>query len=145
MTQEYTIIRDDKTALDATIQVDTEGLTFLSRGGSKKRGTQVNFDYLPALQELLKRLSNSELSIEYIYVDSKTTKNIPLFDKLVLLGDELNDPDAAYFKMHNRIKLVGQDQGVKGGNSTKKLRIVLQDPRKITETIKILQLSEKEK
>ena len=145
MTQEYTIIRDDKTALDATIQVDTEGLTFLSRGGSKKRGTQVNFDYLPALQELLKRLSNSELSIEYIYVDSKTTKNIPLFDKLVLLGGELNDPDAAYFKMHNRIKLVGQDQGVKGGNSTKKLRIVLQDSRKITETIKILQLSEKEK
>jgi 5-methylcytosine-specific restriction protein A len=110
--------------MDAHAEIDSSGITFHSRGGSAGRGTARNADYGPALRLLLRRLAAAAIPIERAWVDSSRVQAIPIADRTILLGQEL-DPDGseAFALMSNRMREVGQETPQQGGNTTKRIRI----------------------
>jgi 5-methylcytosine-specific restriction protein A len=110
--------------MDAHVKVDRTGITFHSRGGSSARGTVKNADYGPALRLVLRRMASAHLPFDRAWVDSSEVQSLSIDERVILRSGEL-DPDgsSAFTLMSSRMKLVGQDNNRKGGNSTKRVRI----------------------
>src|SRR5690349_13771180 len=120
----YQVLGEDGQGMDAHVEVDPNGVTFQSRGGSSARGTVKNADYGPALRLVLRRIASAHLPFERAWVDSSEVQSTPVDERTILHSGEL-DPDgsSAFTLMSSRMKLVGQDNNRKGGNSTKRVRI----------------------
>jgi 5-methylcytosine-specific restriction protein A len=120
----YQVLGEDGHAMDAHVEVDPTGVTLHSRGGSSARGTVKNADYGPALRLLLRRIASTRLPFDSARVDSSEVQGIPIEERTILRSGELDfDGSSAFTLMSNRMKLVGQVNGRKGGNSTKRVRI----------------------
>jgi hypothetical protein len=120
----YQVLGDDGQRLDAHAEVDSQGITFQSRGGSAAKGNVKNADYGPALRLLLSRLASSHIRIDRVWVDSMDVRDLPLEDRIILRSEELDaDGSNAFTLMSRKMKKVGQDDERTGGNSTKKIRI----------------------
>jgi hypothetical protein len=120
----HQVLDDDQRPMDAHAEIDSLGITFHSRGGSAERGTARNAAYGPALRLLLRRLASAAIPIEKAWVDSSRVQGMPIADRTILLGEEL-DPDGsgAFTLMSNRMREVGQGAPQQGGNTTKTIRI----------------------
>lgn len=120
----YQILGEDGRGMDAHVELDPSGITIHSRGGNSARGTVKNADYGPALRLVLRRIASAHLPFDQAWVDSSEVQNLPIDERTILRSAEL-DPDgsSAFTLMSSRMKLVGQDNNRKGGNSTKRVRI----------------------
>lgn len=120
----YRIISENGVPLDARAEADSRGVTLHSRGGSATKGNVINAEYGPALRLLLHRIALAHLPFERAWVDSMDVQRIPIDQRLILSGPELDaGAGSAFTLMSRRMKGVGQAKGRKGGNSTKRIRI----------------------
>ena len=124
----YTVIDDNGNQLDATFELDEIGIDFLARGGSKKKGTQINSDYGPGLRLILERLALKEFQISGVWVNSTTVQKIPKKDRRILNSEEFkSEPNLAFTLISSRMVSIGQLGKTKGGNSTRRIRIEFQE------------------
>ncbi|WP_051000334.1 HNH endonuclease [Bradyrhizobium diazoefficiens] len=120
----YQILSDDGHPMDSHAELDTSGITLLSRGGSTAKGNVTNAEYGPALRLILRRIASARLPFDRAWVDSLDVQRLPIEQRIILSNGELDaDGSSAFTLMSKRMKLVGQGAGRKGGNSTKKIRI----------------------
>lgn len=120
----YQVLDDDQRPMDAHAEIDSSGITFHSRGGSAGRGDAQNTEYGPALRLLLRRLAKAAVPLERVWVDSSRVQALPIDDRTILLGQELDaDGSEAFTLMSNRMRGVGQQTPQQGGNTTKRIRI----------------------
>ena len=73
---------------------------------------------------LLGRISRSELTLIGVWVDSSRVQHLPLEERQIFYpeddrGASLED---LVKRFSDRMPLIGQDPGVRGGNSTRRLR-----------------------
>jgi hypothetical protein len=110
--------------MDAFADIDARGISFHSRGGTTSTLNARNTEYGPALRVLLKRIASSGIKLNGVWVDSSLVQGIPISERTVLLGHELDsDGSSAFTLITKRMMRVGQEESSKGGNSTKKLRL----------------------
>ncbi|MDI2077961.1 hypothetical protein ABIF68_003515 [Bradyrhizobium japonicum] len=120
----YQILDDNDQFMDARTELDARGLTVHSRGGSTARANVTNAQYGPALRLVLRRIAYSHLPFEAAWVDSFDAQRLPVEERIILSRGELDaEGSTAFTLMSKRMKLVGQRKGLKGGNSTKRIRI----------------------
>ena len=133
------VVGDDGVELDARFSIERwEGMTtlvFQSRSGKPKR----NADYGDGLELLLARLGSLGCEIDDAWVDSQKTRNLPIEEKrLAITG--VDYPIALAAMEASRLRLamgraqekVNQNPGAVGGNSTKRIRLVLNVPRRLS-------------
>lgn len=127
----HQVIDENGHKLDASLDLDPDGMTLQSRGGiSTKGGSTRNPDYGTALRLLLKRIAELQIPLEGVWVDSSRVQQIPVTNRLVLEGDELDgaNTEKAFSLISSRMAKIGQQEGASGGNPTKKLRIQFREP-----------------
>lgn len=126
--EKYKVLSENKTPLDARFDLDGNSIVLHSRGGAKGKSNARNLEYKIALNSILERIeASSRLSLVDAYVDSSNVRNLDISARRVLHEDELvaSAPEQLVL-MQKRMKAVGQspDIKIKGGNSTKKIRLV---------------------
>jgi 5-methylcytosine-specific restriction protein A len=117
---------EDGSRLDARFSVDQADIILHSRGGAKGRRGAVNADYAKALLLLTSRLSHAAIPILGAWVDSTTVQSLPLNARSLLTQTETGlPPEQICALLSSRMKGIRADpnQGAKGGNSTKRIRI----------------------
>lgn len=82
MTESFTIRTDSGAELNATLEFRSEGIIFHSRSGTDR-----NRDYRPALELLLRRLDQVDISYD-VYLDSRPVQHIPLAQRRLLFDRE---------------------------------------------------------
>ncbi len=127
----YVLCREDGGVLDARFEIEGDSLIVHSRGGAK--GSGINADYSKSLLLLIQRLYASDIRINSAWVDSSTVQALPLAERVILFpSDDTSSPTAVVQLMSSRMKTVGRTQTdqpkarvVRGGNSTKRIRLQL--------------------
>jgi hypothetical protein len=122
----YKLLSDDNRPIDARLELDENDIVFHSRGGRKGGVDARNTDYSSGLLTLLKRLKATGLSIDGAWVDSRATHGRSR-EQCQILDAANKDLDAGQILslLSERMRVVGQNPGAKGGNSTKRIRIKL--------------------
>ena len=116
-----------KSGEDAIFLLEDSAITLFSRGGSKKAGTSRNPDYEKLFLKILNSLASQGIPLADALVDSTQTRHLPISDRRILdAPTRIVDPAFLFAEMSRRMKSVGQQQGAKGGNSTKQVRLELQ-------------------
>lgn len=125
----YQVQDNEGNLLDAHLELESTGIDFFARGGSKKSGTQLNSEYGSGLRLVLARLHSAEIQLSGVWVNSARVQSLPIKERLVLSGEEFkNNPETAFTHIADRMRSVGQQKKSKGGNSTKKIRIQFENP-----------------
>ena len=121
----YQLKADDGTLLDAHFDVEGDSFVFHSRGGGKG-SKALNPDYSAALRLLLERLQLAGEPVQRAWVDSGPVQKLPIDGRTILAPHEVNEPAANLVRlMAGRMQLVGKSPASKGGNATKRIRLVL--------------------
>ena len=116
------------TGEDALFLIEDSAITLLSRGGSKIKGDALNPDYKKALLKIVTALASSKMTISDVLVDSVPTTALEISERRIIDGPtKIDRPSVFVAEMSRRMKVVGQKDGAKGGNSTKRIRIELTD------------------
>ncbi len=129
---------DDGVEVNARFDVEERGglphIIFHSRGGKRGSDDERNSEYRKGLTLLLRRLHLRGAAIERIEVDSAKVQSLPHVSRtLDVAVEDLSDPDSTAKLIGSAAKRVGQKPGTKGGNDTKRLRLVLKDPMPVGE------------
>lgn len=122
----FQVTNDDRSRLDARFSVDQADIIMHSRGGAKGQSAALNTDYSRGLLVLLTRLSQAEIPVLGVWVDSATVQSLPLDTRSILSSTEGSlRPDEIGRLLASRMKDVRGDSksSAKGGNSTKRIRI----------------------
>ncbi len=124
----YTLMDDEGRKIDATFDVEHNSIIFHSRGGTKGSNSARNTDYGEGLRLIFRRLHDSSIEINRIYVDSKQVQNMSLDERTVYTPiDSPSQVDEMFTKVTTGMARVGQTPNARGGNQTKKLRLELSD------------------
>lgn len=109
---------------DARIDVVGSSVILHSRGGSSRGGTTRNEGHGPALIQICRRARQHPGSLDRVLIDSAVARRRPEQDRILILRDEIEtlDGEALAAAIRPRLRRFGQQQGVKGGNSTKQMR-----------------------
>ena len=109
------------------------GIILESRGGTKGTKNERNSDYKSLLKLVLDTLVKGQQGNVKIFVASNNKKYEKIEDRLINIDGEFifdfSNIDTASFlpKLNKAIKKLGQDEGVEGGNSTKRLFFTTED------------------
>lgn len=119
------VLRDDRSPLDAHLDLEGADIVFHAHGGSGDK--VVNGDYDLALRLVLERIVKSSLEITGAWVDSSTVQGLPLKEREILTSAEMaGGAERAYSLLKSRMPKIGRSAGAKGpGNPTKRIRIRL--------------------
>lgn len=122
----YCVLDQSGKRIDAHFDVLSGALIYHARGGARGTSSARNVDYKFGLIRILESLTRTTLPLARIYVDSSTVQHLEIEDRTVLtsLGDW--DPVDTVNEVQRRAAAVGRTSGSKGGNGTKRLRIVFQ-------------------
>lgn len=124
----YKLLRENGTPIDASFDVDDEGILIASRGGTKGTPDQRNPEYQEGLIALLTQLAANQLDLSLVYVDSVPTRLMPINQRIVLRSEEVGDPETTAKLIVGRAKSVGRKPGAKGpGNATRLLRVTFDE------------------
>lgn len=126
-------MRDGDRTVDARLDVEErDGLPhiiFHSRGGKRGSDAERNSDYREGLTILLRRVHKAGFGIARVEVDSTTARALPPEVRTLAVDvTDLSAPELVARAIGLAAKKVGQKPGAKGGNDTKRLRIVLAAP-----------------
>lgn len=121
----YLIEDDTGRAIDARIEMARTSVILHSRGGSSRNGTTRNEGHGPALIFICRRARSRPGSLARVLVDSAVARQHPEEDRILISRDEIEtlDGDALAAAIRPRLRRFGQADGVKGGNSTKQVRL----------------------
>mgnify|MGYP005812991511 CR=1 FL=1 len=132
----------DGDRLDARVEVVAlpggASIILHSRGGSTGGRPARNPEYAQALQRIFALLALDNILPQRVLLDSAPHRNLRTEDRLLIgMEDMAGMDDAAIVKLVRReMQTFGQEDGTKGGNSTKRLRIDVNiDPRRIAEIL----------
>lgn len=137
----YSIVTDDGSILNASLEIDRSAIILHSRGGTKGKNA-TNPDYSVALRLILSRTSDTGTAIKGAWVDSSRVQELPLSSREILGKDDLGaSPDELFKRMSARMQKVGRAEETLSikGNANKRIRIQLQDdisPLAIANTLK---------
>ncbi|WP_417797483.1 hypothetical protein [Terasakiella pusilla] len=130
--EKYKVLSENKTPLDARFDIDGNCIVLNSRGGAVGKLNGTNPDYTIALKTILERVvSSSRLRLVDAYVDSSAVQNLDISARRILQSDELTVSASEQLAlMQKRMRVVGQSphKKIKGGNSSKKIRLVFDQP-----------------
>ena len=121
---------DSGKELDANFEA-RDGMLFLqSRGGAKGAPNATNTEYGPALNLLLKRIKDTDLSLTGVWVDSRPVQSIQMSQRQILQPEEVDVPLKKLFTLlSDRMAQVGRDPNSRSrGNRQKKLRFAFAEP-----------------
>lgn len=115
--------------LDAKIEIDGSDVLLHSRGGATGGRPPRNVDYEKALMAIVRRLHADDHRIDAVFLDSTIAREKPEDLRLLANAKEINgmSDEAAVALIRMRASRWGQKLGTRGGNSTKALRIRVQD------------------
>ena len=140
------VLRDDGTELDAAFSIETDdgetSLVYESSGGTRGSKYARNLDYDEGLELLFSRLGELGCSILNAYVDSTTTRKLPLEDKRLIAEGTPYPVPLQVADVQELRRLFGSAQastarapGAKGrGNSRKRVRFTLGLPPEVNAT-----------
>ena len=120
-------MRNDKKYLYNGSFEGMNGIILESRGGTKGSKNERNSDYKSLLKLVLDTLVKGQQENVKIFVASNNKKYEKIEDRLIHIDGEFifdfSNIDTTSFlpKLNKAIKESGQDEGVEGGNSTKRL------------------------
>lgn len=122
----YAIKTDEGKDLNARFEIDRSEIILYSRGGAKGKN-ETNPDYAKTLRLLLRRLSDSNLTIRGAWVDSSRVQGLPLSERAILSEHDLGAPPEELFtRMATRMQKVGRaNDSVGHGNATKRIKLQL--------------------
>ncbi len=134
-------MRDGDADVDARFDVeahlDSTSIVFHSRGEAAGAARPRNTQYREGLTLLLRRLSEAQLDIERIELDSADAeiKRLSVAERTAVIPGhpfpwrmrDTQDHEALSRAIGNATKKIGQKPGVKGGNDTRRIRIVLRE------------------
>ena len=117
---------DSGRELDAYFEARDRMLFLQSRGGAKGAPNATNTEYGPALNLLLKRIKDTNLSLAGVWVDSRPVQSIQMNQRQILQPEEVDVPVKNLFTLlSNRMASVGRDPNSRSrGNRQKRLRFV---------------------
>ncbi|WCM23170.1 hypothetical protein NDK50_35045 [Paraburkholderia bryophila] len=122
----FQVTDEDGSKLDARFSVDQTNVIFHSRGGAKGQRGAANADYTKALLLSVNRLARAGIPILGAWVDSATVQSLPLSARSILSNSEGGlSPERICSLLTARMKDIRStpNPSVKGGNSTKRIRI----------------------
>lgn len=121
-----TYLISDRTGqlLDARIDVIGSSVILHSRGGSSRGGVTRNEGHGSALMQICRRARQHSGCLERVLIDSAVARRRPEHERVLIQRDEIEklDGEALAAAIRPRLRRFGQQQGVKGGNSTRQLR-----------------------
>jgi len=123
----YQVLDDDGGPLEAHLDVTGRTIAFHARGGSKTRGTAINFDYGQGLRLILRRVQTAGLGLVGVWVDTLQVRELPEAERRILTSEEAAlSPEEQYTLITRRMTKVRRPGTglAQGGNPTK--RIILQ-------------------
>lgn len=121
---QYILHRSNNTKIDARFDVSDGAISLHSRGGKIGGSNSRNQEYHEGLVEIFRRLTDAEMIIESVFVDSNAVQHIPIPERTVLSPGEYKEPETSARLVERNAKGVGRvDDGKQGGNSTKKVTI----------------------
>ena len=121
---------DSGKELDACFEA-RDGMLFLqSRGGAQGAPNARNTKYGPALNLLLKRIKDTDLSLTGVWVDSRPVQSIQMNQRQILQPEEVDVPLKKLFTLlSDRMAQVGRDPNSRSrGNRQKRLRFAFAEP-----------------
>ena len=140
---------DDKT-MDATFVVESTGgvatsVVIESAGGTAGTESARNIEYVAGVDVVLRRLGELGASLVDAYVDSSTTTALTVADRRLDLGDatgypislaDVGDLTAIRRALLRSMAKVGQAPGATGGgNSRKRMRLIVDLPQDMTDAL----------
>jgi len=142
----YQVIDDNDDPLNAHLSIDSNGIDFNARGGTKNKSGESNTDYKQGLSLIIERLKKHNIELKRIWVNSNRVQNIPISSRTVLSGEEskLTSEEIVSLIGHRSMS-VGQTGKTKGRTNSKKLRIEFhkQDIKTLITQLKIRATEEK--
>lgn len=122
--QTYWVQGNEGAALDARADVDGRSVSLHSRGGSTGGRPPRNTQYELALAAICRRATRDGNYIERILIDSKTARESPEEDRVLLKASDIEalDPEHLVSVIRSKLRQFGQASDTKGGNSTKRVR-----------------------
>lgn len=120
-----TLHKPDGQSLNAKVEVEHGAIILHSRGGAFGKSNLRNPDYRPALTLILQKLAAGDLRPHDILLDSRPAQSWPKPERLVLKGDEHDQPvEVLVTLIAQRSAALGRtDSSIGHGNSTRRLRI----------------------
>ncbi|EEX13795.1 HNH endonuclease [Citreicella sp. SE45] len=116
----YRLTDDAGELLDATCTVENGALVLHARGDGR------NTDYGKALRCILERLVRLEMKPSEALVDSRPAQVLPISQRSIYRAfDSWPDFERIFTKLSAGMQAVGRIEGSKGGNGTKRLRLLL--------------------
>jgi 5-methylcytosine-specific restriction protein A len=137
----YTLTTDEGGSLSAQFEIERSAIVLHSRGGSKGKN-ETNPDYSVALRLILRRMSESGMTIKAAWVDSTRVQELPISARMILDEDDVGfAPEELFKRMSARMQKVGRvkDALPTKGNANKRIRLQLTDdltPKAIANTLK---------
>ncbi len=137
----YKLLGNEGILLDAHLEVRGGVIILHSRSGAKGEHNARNTDYGPALRLMLERLEAASLPIEGVWLDSSIVQHLPLDQRCLMEGAEMQSGSAAIFStLSSRMREYGRAPGAKGGNNNKRILIRLRDGPAVPELRRVLSL-----
>ncbi|WP_125777878.1 hypothetical protein [Antribacter gilvus] len=130
------VFDDEGAEVDSTFMIEVHGddlsLVVESRGGTVGTASARNTEYTRGFTILLRRLSDLGATVTDAAVDSRGTKNVAWSDRRLSpvparLGEIADIDELAKALMRSQGR-VGQEPGAKGGNTTRRMRLLLDVP-----------------
>ncbi len=120
----HKIHNDSGLPLDAHFQTQDGALILHSRGGTIGSRTAQNTEYGPAIRLLLKRIDQSFLELDGVWVDSNRVRNLPRNERQIWFPKDSGLSLTELFTtLNKRMAAVGRDPESRSrGNPTKRLR-----------------------
>lgn len=143
----YRLLSDDNQPVDAHLELVGNDLVFHSRGGTTGTTNARNSEYSRGLLLLIERLKAAKLTIEGVWVDSLRTRDIAEEQRKILgITDIHLDAERTAKLLAERMRVVGQQKGQRGGNSTKRIRIKLagDTPKEILQDVLNIEVAYKD-
>ena len=120
------VIQADDQLLDASVELESNAIVLLSRGGTKGTSNSQNQDYPTALRLILQRLERYGRAITGVWVDSAPVQSLPRAERQILSGSDFPANAATLFSLlGRRMERVGRapTTATNKGNRNKRLRI----------------------
>lgn len=138
MPKEYSFVKSDGGVINHRFELEREkGLivVILKSGSSVKRadGTPHNNEYNIGFERLIQVLSEARVQIEKVVLDTRKTrkKGIPESDRILKSTYPIfpwdYQPKRLRLHLAGFAQRIGQEDGAKGGNNQKQLRVYIQD------------------
>ncbi|MDE0533101.1 MAG: HNH endonuclease [Albidovulum sp.] len=120
----YQVHDDYGSPMDACFETRKGELILHSRGGKIGSKNAQNTEYGPALRMLLKRVQQSNLKLEGVWVDSSHVSDLPMEKRKIFFPkNDKASPTELFTLLSRRMAKVGRDPNSQSrGNSNKRLR-----------------------